>query len=293
MDSCLENVKETSVGDRPQSTSRTMRYPSTFLYPQGQALQYISPNLQLLDRTSNTGLGTASLANCAIHRSVTPTSPCLEQHYDHLASGSVQMIDFPLAWAFTLSTFQAWGALPHTAVATNSSTIGKPYVTAYRDNTFITANLPNSIASCLRSSASRYSRQRRCRHDQAITSGKVECAPAPGVAPNAKEIIKLRKFSAGLRGGSMPTYGVKRRSEDFYEPESEPEALQELSPRSACEENHLVVSNYDGHSARKLFENKRSLGRDFISRKEELFCDMCTRKCGHFAQRIWQSTVLI
>ncbi|KAH7311980.1 hypothetical protein BKA65DRAFT_467954 [Rhexocercosporidium sp. MPI-PUGE-AT-0058] len=100
---------------------------------------------------------------------------------------------------------------------------------------------------------------------QAITSGTVACSPGPGVEPSAAEIIKLRKIISSPRGGSTPTYGVKRRSVDAPEPGSKPE------------KNHLVVSNYDGHSARDLCENERSLGPDFVSRREELFCDMCTR----------------
>ncbi|KAG4434486.1 hypothetical protein IFR05_010029 [Cadophora sp. M221] len=114
---------------------------------------------------------------------------------------------------------------------------------------------------------------------QAITKGEVGCSPGPGVKPSARELIELRKPSAPSKGGSVPTYGVKRRSDDSPEPKPEPESLQgqSIASQSACEETHLVISNYEGHSARELCENDRSMGPDFVSRREELFCDMCTR----------------
>ncbi|PVH86192.1 hypothetical protein DL98DRAFT_601703 [Cadophora sp. DSE1049] len=117
---------------------------------------------------------------------------------------------------------------------------------------------------------------------QAITQGTVECSPKPGVEPSPEELRNLRKFSSKY----IPTYGVKRRSDDLLESEPDAEPDVELdpalewshtAPRSACDEKHLVVSNYEGHSAKELCENDRSLGPDFVSRKEELFCDMCTR----------------
>ncbi|KAL2062375.1 hypothetical protein VTL71DRAFT_6641 [Oculimacula yallundae] len=113
---------------------------------------------------------------------------------------------------------------------------------------------------------------------QAITKGTLACEPGPGIKPSAEQILRLRQMTASSRGIMTPTYGVKKRS-ILQDEESELHTLQErsISPRSPCEENHLVVSNYEGHSARKLCENVNSMGPDFVSRTEQLFCDMCTR----------------
>jgi hypothetical protein len=38
-----------------------------------------------------------------------------------------------------------------------------------------------------------------------------------------------------------------------------------------------VTGSYSGHSAREIFESHSSLGPDFVSLAQKVFCDMCEK----------------
>ena len=46
-------------------------------------------------------------------------------------------------------------------------------------------------------------------------------------------------------------------------------------------DHHVVISDIDSHSAKELCENHTSVGPDFVSTKEGLYCDMCAHELWH------------
>jgi hypothetical protein len=42
--------------------------------------------------------------------------------------------------------------------------------------------------------------------------------------------------------------------------------------------DHLIVSHFEGHSAKELCESATSIGPDFVSMNEKIFCDMATKQ---------------
>ena len=96
--------------------------------------------------------------------------------------------------------------------------------------------------------------------------GKVNCSPGPNQQPSPREIMSLRQVTIG-RAGSTPNYGVKKRS-----------AIAKRSAAfDACKDKRLVISNWDGHSAQDVCTDPNARGPDFLSKKENLYCDMCNR----------------
>lgn len=96
--------------------------------------------------------------------------------------------------------------------------------------------------------------------------GKVNCAPGPNVRPSLDEILRLRKESQG-RNGVYPTYGTKKRSA----------VAKRTEGFDPCKDNRLVLSDWEGHSAQDVCTDPNARGPDFLSNKEQIYCDMCNR----------------
>ncbi|KAH8776233.1 hypothetical protein BGZ57DRAFT_364443 [Hyaloscypha finlandica] len=101
------------------------------------------------------------------------------------------------------------------------------------------------------------------------TDGKVACAPGPCdpvtvQQKNQLEQILISKF------GNIPNYGVKSRSASVE--------IGKYTGNSTCNNHQIVVSDYDTHSATELCDSATSVGPDFVSTKENFFCDMCTHE---------------
>jgi hypothetical protein len=55
-------------------------------------------------------------------------------------------------------------------------------------------------------------------------------------------------------------------------------ASSNVRPTKNNRPDHLIISNIEGHSAKELCEHPNSLGPDFVSTVEKIFCDMETGK---------------
>lgn len=74
----------------------------------------------------------------------------------------------------------------------------------------------------------------------------------------------------------MSTKLVKRRAQ--------PHRARSPPPRSAFMKGTLVQSNRPHHSAEKLCQSENSLGPDFVSTSEKLFCDMSEKTLWPFCE---------
>jgi hypothetical protein len=101
------------------------------------------------------------------------------------------------------------------------------------------------------------------------TEGKVACDPGPNDPVTSTQKMDLQKWAIS-KFGTTPTYGIKGRSE--------PDAVRITSANSACNNHQIVVSDYDTHSAAELCDSPTSVGPDFISTKENIYCDMCAHQ---------------
>jgi len=98
-----------------------------------------------------------------------------------------------------------------------------------------------------------------------FTDGKVHCDPGPGKDVDAQQMEQLQRWTQGRFAHA--TYGVKRRSN--------------LKRNNACMDHHVVITDIDSHSAKEVCESHTSVGPDFVSTKEGLYCDMCTHELWH------------
>lgn len=64
-----------------------------------------------------------------------------------------------------------------------------------------------------------------------------------------------------------------KRSEESKKRKVKPR-MNDLQTQS-CAENHVVISSLDQHTATELCQSATSIGPDFVSTKENLYCDMC------------------
>jgi len=97
--------------------------------------------------------------------------------------------------------------------------------------------------------------------------GKVNCDPGPNQQPTIQQYNQLRRVSMGGRNGASPNYGVKKRSTTG----------RRTAIFDPCQDKRLIVSNWDTHSATDVCMSQSSRGPDFISKAENLYCDMCTK----------------
>ncbi|KAI9766664.1 MAG: hypothetical protein M1839_004787 [Geoglossum umbratile] len=111
------------------------------------------------------------------------------------------------------------------------------------------------------------------------TDGKLACDPAPGQELTYKKKMELQKGVCFPRGGCVTGYGVKKR-DDELDDELDDESIVPRADTKAngCTPGRLVVSNLDAHTATELCNSTTSAGPDFISMKENLYCDMCTHQ---------------
>ena len=104
---------------------------------------------------------------------------------------------------------------------------------------------------------------------QHSTDGKVACDPGPNNKVTPQQRSQLEQISMG-RAGQIPNYGVKARSA--------PEVIGSRADNSTCNNHQVVVSDYDTHTATELCDSATSHGPDFVSTKENFYCDMCTHQ---------------
>ena len=92
-----------------------------------------------------------------------------------------------------------------------------------------------------------------------LVNGKVTCSPGPGV-PMHPQINAPMNASQMLQTESN---GAKRRSNI-------------RRGNQACGGSSVVISDHNAHSAQEVCDSPTSMGPDFVSTNEGLFCDMCT-----------------
>ena len=102
------------------------------------------------------------------------------------------------------------------------------------------------------------------------TDGKVACAPGPNDPVTTQQKNQLEQITFGRAGANAPAYGAKARSE--------PVDINKRTGNSTCNNHQIVVSDYDLHSATELCNSATSIGPDFVSTKEDFFCDMCAHE---------------
>lgn len=95
----------------------------------------------------------------------------------------------------------------------------------------------------------------------------------PGIVPDANIPIFSPPLKYNLDGSDIDTSLVinksKRRS--IMSTRQPKQGGRQLRP------GHLVVSQYAGHSAKELCESATSIGPDFVSVAEKVYCDMDTK----------------
>ena len=103
------------------------------------------------------------------------------------------------------------------------------------------------------------------------TPGSFMCDPhADGkTMPSLQQLRQLQQWTGGRL--NMPTYGVKR-SEALKERQVK---TRQSDQNQACADNHVVISSLDQHTATELCQSATSVGPDFVSTRESLYCDMC------------------
>ncbi|KAH0565237.1 hypothetical protein GP486_001365 [Trichoglossum hirsutum] len=99
------------------------------------------------------------------------------------------------------------------------------------------------------------------------TGGKVTCDPGPNSPVTLDQTMKLQKWYSN-KFQDIPTYGVKKRSVVD-------------SSNQACIDHHVVISDVNAHTATALCKSDTSVGPDFVSTKEGLYCDMCAHELWH------------
>lgn len=102
--------------------------------------------------------------------------------------------------------------------------------------------------------------------------GQTFCDPGPGTKPSYQQIHSLERWSSGRF--PAPNYGVKRSERSTKTRRTGPTG-------QACMDHHVVISEYDAHTATELRKSDTSVGPDFVSTKENLYCDMCTHELWH------------
>ncbi|OCK80312.1 hypothetical protein K432DRAFT_416785 [Lepidopterella palustris CBS 459.81] len=83
----------------------------------------------------------------------------------------------------------------------------------------------------------------------------------------SNKIHQLEQWTGGRF--STPTYGVKRSRRSG-------KARRTDRHSQACFDHHVIISDYDAHSAEEHCHSYTAVGPEFVSIKEGLYCDMCT-----------------
>ncbi|KAF4615583.1 hypothetical protein G7Y89_g15292 [Cudoniella acicularis] len=104
------------------------------------------------------------------------------------------------------------------------------------------------------------------------TPGSFMCDPhADGTTmPSPEQVRQLEQWTGGRF--NEPTYGVKRSEAPK---KRQVKTRQSNLQNQACVDNHVVISSLDQHTATELCQSAASIGPDFVSTKENLYCDMC------------------
>ncbi|KAF6224734.1 hypothetical protein HO133_009927 [Letharia lupina] len=92
-----------------------------------------------------------------------------------------------------------------------------------------------------------------------LVDGSVSCTPGPGVPMHAQ-------INAPMNASQMlgtESNGAKRRSKI-------------RRSNQACGDSSVVISDHIAHSAQEVCDSTTSMGPDFVSTQEGLYCDMCT-----------------
>ena len=92
-----------------------------------------------------------------------------------------------------------------------------------------------------------------------LVDGKVTCSPGPGV-PMHPQINAPMNASKTMQTESN---GVKRRKKI-------------RRSYQTCSDSSVVISDHIAHSAQEVCDSATSMGPDFVSTMEGLYCDMCT-----------------
>lgn len=93
-----------------------------------------------------------------------------------------------------------------------------------------------------------------------LVNGSVTCSPGPGI-PMHPQLNAPMNASQVIPNESN---GAKRK-------------LKVRRGNQACgNESSVVISDHVAHSAREVCDSETSMGPDFVSTKEGLYCDMCT-----------------
>ena len=80
-------------------------------------------------------------------------------------------------------------------------------------------------------------------------------------------------------GGDVDTKRVVTRKADLYPFPPRPRHKRDIMKRSAnLKEGHIVISDFPAHSAKEVCEHPTSLGWDFVSTVEGIYCDITARE---------------
>lgn len=92
-----------------------------------------------------------------------------------------------------------------------------------------------------------------------LVNGSVSCSPGPGIPmhPQLNAPLNESQIMPNESNGAKRKAKIRRSNQ-------------------ACGDNRIVISDHKAHSAQEVCDSDTSIGPDFVSTNEGLYCDMCT-----------------